>query len=163
MATWILTWDGSDAGYADDQYAADVASTGAGRLAPIRWSTGSRRAGTTKGDRVFLLRQGVDRGVVASGALVDGVVFSEPHWENPGKTARYARVLWDRVVPIEDRLTTEELLLEISEHHWNSIFASGQELQEPAKPPTCSSSATPCAPHRSSRQECRSSPRRHQE
>jgi hypothetical protein len=88
MQTFILTWDGSDTGYALSKYAADIMTTAAGALAPARWSFGTRREGANAGDRVFLLRQHVDRGIVASGHLTDGEVFEAPQWSDPSRMAR---------------------------------------------------------------------------
>jgi hypothetical protein len=76
-----LTWDGSDTGYAPGNYAADIKTTAAGAPAPARCSFGSRRGGANAEDRVFLLRQYVDRGIVATGHLTDGEVFEAPALE----------------------------------------------------------------------------------
>jgi hypothetical protein len=111
MQTFILRWDGSDTGYAPVKYAADIKTTAAGALAPARWSFGSRRGRANAGNRVFLLRQQVDRGIVASGHLTDGDVFEAPRWNDPSRMARYVRVIWDRVVAVEDRLPIDELLV----------------------------------------------------
>jgi hypothetical protein len=62
MRTFILTWDGSDAGYAPGDHAAHIKATAAGALARARWSFGTRSGGAYAGDRVFLLRQRADRG-----------------------------------------------------------------------------------------------------
>jgi hypothetical protein len=128
VTTFILTWDGDEAGYPPADLAADISITEAGHLAPGRWSVGSRRGGINEGDRVFLLRQGTDRGMVASGRIAKGAVFEEAHWEDVSKTARYVEVEWDRALPTNDRLSIEELLLRVPGHHWNSIFSSGQQM-----------------------------------
>jgi hypothetical protein len=129
MQTFILTWDGSDKGYAPGDYAAHIEATAAGALAQARWSFGSRRGGANADDRVFLLRQQVDRGIVASGHLTDGDVFEGPRWNDPSKMARYVRVTWDRVVAVEDRLPIEELLAGVPGQKWNNIYGSGQVLR----------------------------------
>jgi len=132
VTTSILTWDGSDAGYAPSKYAADIAATRSGGEASDRWSMGSRRGGTAAGDRVFLLRQGTDRGIVASGRLTDGVVFASRHWADAAGQAYYAYVTWERVVPVADRLPFEELVAGVPGHDWNHIHGSSQELHPPA-------------------------------
>jgi hypothetical protein len=132
VATFVLTWDGGDLGYPPGDYEADVATTASGLRAECRWSFGTRRNGTIAGDRVFLLRQGASRGIVAAGSLLDGLVTEEPHWEDPSRTAHYVRVLWDRVLPVVDRIPTEELLVSVPGHHWNAVLASGQILLPPS-------------------------------
>ncbi len=132
VATFIFTWDGSEAGYPSNRYVQDIATTAGGGAVTDRWSVGSRRGGMAAGDRVFLLRQGVDRGIVASGRLTDGVVFEAPHWADGTRTAHYVDVIWDRVLPVEDRLQIEQLLGAVPGHHWNAVLASGQQLQPPS-------------------------------
>lgn len=132
MSTIILTWDGSDEGYDPTELAADIASTRVGRTAPARWSMGSRRRNIAAGDRVFLLRQGTARGIVAAGTATDGVVFEAEHWDDPTKTAAYTAVGWDRVVPIDEGLEFGDLLKLVPDHNWNNIFGSGQQMQAPS-------------------------------
>ena len=133
MATFLLTWSATDTGYARTNYAADIAETAAGRTVRGRWSFGSRRSGTAPGDRVFLLRQRRDRGIVASGTLADGVIFPDAHWEgDPRRVTHYADVLWDRVLPVADRLPIEQVLHGVPGHDWNAVFASGQRIRPPA-------------------------------
>jgi len=131
VATFILIWDGSESGYAEADFTADVATTAAGGVVAGNWSVGSRRGGMFPGDRVFLLRQGTDRGVVAAGHVTDGLVFEDEHWADPTKTAAYTGITWDRVLPVEDRLRFEDLLAHVP-HHWNNIMGSGQELRPPS-------------------------------
>ena len=133
VTTFLLTWNASDVGYARTGYESDIEATSAGRSVRGRWSFGSRRGGTAPGDRVFLLRQRIDRGIVASGILADGVIFADAHWEgDPRKVTHYADVLWDRVVPVDERLPVQDLLHDVPDHHWNFVFASGQEIRSPA-------------------------------
>ncbi|WP_067509355.1 hypothetical protein [Actinoplanes sp. TFC3] len=133
MTTFILTWDGSDTGYFKTNYENDIASTAAGVPVKGRWSFGSRRSGTSAGDEVFLLRQNNRRGIIAAGHLADGLIFPAPHWAgDPLKVTYYADILWDRVLPVADRLPLAELLAEVPGHHWNHIFASGQQVRPPA-------------------------------
>lgn len=131
VPTFLLTWDAGDAGYPPADYASDVAATEAGQTVPGRWSMGSRRSGTAAGDRVFLLRQKVDRGIVASGTLTDGVIFPAAHWADPSRTAYYAEIIWDRVVHVVDRLPFAELAAIAPDHNWDHVLASGQELGAP--------------------------------
>jgi hypothetical protein len=133
VSTFILTWDGSDTGYFRTNHENDIAATAAGRRVRGRWSFGSRRSGTAAGDLVFLLRQNTARGIIASGRLADGVIFPAPHWAGRAdRVTYYADVLWERVLPVPDRLPIAELLHDVPGHHWNHIFASGQRVRPPA-------------------------------
>ena len=132
--TFLLIWDASDTGYPPANLAADIAATAAGKIVTGRWSFGSRRTGTAPGDRVYLLRQRADRGIVASGTLADGVIFPSEHWQGrPGRGTHYADVRWDRVLPVADRLPFEELLHEVPGHDWRHIYGSGQRIRPPAE------------------------------
>jgi hypothetical protein len=131
VSTYILTWDAGEAGYPAAEYAADVAATAASHEVPGRWSVGSRRSGTAAGDRVFLLRQKVDRGIVASGRLKEGSIYAAAPWDDPARTAYYADVIWERVVAVEDRLAFDELAVVAPGHDWDHVLGSGQELQAP--------------------------------
>ena len=131
MATFLLIWNASEAGYAT--HGADVAETAAGRTVRGNWSFGGRRGGTAPGDRVFLLRQRSDRGIVASGTLADGVIFPDAHWEGDARrVTHYAEILWDTVLPVADRLPIEDLRHDVPGHHWNAVFANGQRVRPPA-------------------------------
>jgi hypothetical protein len=131
VSTFLLTWNASETGYAT--HAADVAATAAGHTVQGRWTFGSRRGGAAAGDRVFLLRQRADRGIVAAGTLVDGLIFPAAHWAgDPRRVTYYAEIRWDTVLPVADRLPVEDLLHDVPGHHWNAVFASGQRIRPPA-------------------------------
>jgi hypothetical protein len=132
VATFVLTWDGGESGYPPDDYASDVASTSEGLSVRRRWSMGNRRYGTAPGDRVFLLRQRNARGIVAAGRLVDGQVFEASRWDDSTRSALYAWVEFETVLPVSERLTIEGLLESLPEVDWNHIFASGQRIDSPA-------------------------------
>jgi 5-methylcytosine-specific restriction protein A len=128
VATFILTWNGSVEGYSPDDYADDVAVTAAGGTASRSWSV-NRTLDLQADDRVFLLRQHTDRGIVASGRLATGRILTGPHWADPSKEARYVDVEWERVVPVADRFDFSELAVAVPGHLWNTILASGQEIR----------------------------------
>ncbi|OJF10085.1 hypothetical protein [Couchioplanes caeruleus] len=133
MTTFVLIWDASDTGYPPANHRADIAATAAGETVRGRWSSGSRRSGTEPGDRVYLLRQRTDRGIVASGRLTDGIIVAGPHWAgDPRRATYYLEVSWDRVLPVADRLPLDDLLHEVPRHNWNHIFASGQRVRPPS-------------------------------
>jgi hypothetical protein len=132
VATFVFIWDPTNSSYPADLYAAHVATTAAGGVVDGRWSTGSRRHGLRPGDRAFLLRQRVDRGIVAAGHLVDGEVFVDRHFEDPSRLKAYTRIRWERVVAADDRLPVEELLHAVPGHGWNTVYGSGQRVRPPA-------------------------------
>lgn len=133
MSTFVLIWDATDAGFAPERYRSDIAATAAGRTVRGRWSFGSRRRGTASGDRVFLLRQRRDRGIVGSGRLADGLIVPGPHWTgDPRRRTWYAGVVWDRMLPVADRLPLEDLLGLVPGHDWRHIYGGGQEVRRPA-------------------------------
>ena len=132
MSTFVFIWDPTNSSYGPDLYTAHVAVTAAGGAVDGRWSTGSRRRGLRGGDRAFLLRQRIDRGIVASGRLVDGEVFVDRHFEDPSRLKSYTRIRWERIVAAEDRLPIEELLRDVPGHGWNTVYGSGQQVRPPA-------------------------------
>ena len=131
MTTFLLTWDGSDTGYAPAKYVADVAATRADLAAHGRWNMRTLNVGHAPGDEVFLLRQGDQAGVVAHGHLTDGVLFQAPRWDDPARQADYAYLTWDRVLPVKDRLPLQDLT-SIPGHTWERIQNSGNQVHPPA-------------------------------
>jgi hypothetical protein len=132
VPTFVFIWDPTNASYPPDDYAAHVGTTAAGGTVDGRWSTGSRRQGLHGGDRAFLLRQRVERGIVAAGRLVDGEVFTDRHFEDPSRLKSYTRIRWERIVAADDRLRIEELLRDVPGHAWNAVYGSGQQVRPPA-------------------------------
>jgi hypothetical protein len=132
VSTFVFIWNPTNASYPPDDYAADVATTAACEVVEGRWSVGSRRRGMAAGDRAYLLRQKSDRGIVASGHLVDGEVFVDRHYADPTRVKYYTAIRWERIVRAEDRLTVEELLDTVPGHGWNTVYGSGQQVRPPA-------------------------------
>jgi hypothetical protein len=130
--SFLLTWDGSDEALDPDEYSDAIAQTSHQHEVDMQWSVGLRRSGLEAGDKVYLLRQRTDRGIVASGYLRTDDIESAPRWDDPTKTANYADVTWDVVVSPEDRLPIEELLANVEGHSWNSVYSSGQMLDPEA-------------------------------
>ncbi|MFF3226674.1 hypothetical protein ACFYV7_28030 [Nocardia suismassiliense] len=72
---------------------------------------------------MFLLHQGDRRGIIAAGALTDGVIRHHgPDW--PSMTC----VRFETVLPIEDRLPREDLLNKDPNGPWLRAQTSGVEL-----------------------------------
>ena len=132
MSTFVFIWNPTNSSYGADDYAAHVARTAEGGVVDGRWSTGSRRSGLRRGDRAYLLRTRVDRGIVAAGRLVDGEVFVDRHFADPSRLKSYTQICWERVVAADDRLPVEELLRDVPGHGWNTVYGSGQQVRPPA-------------------------------
>ncbi|MFL6161506.1 MAG: HNH endonuclease [Jatrophihabitantaceae bacterium] len=124
MTTYLLTWNPDRWGWPEADFVLAVDTTASGRNFRGQWSTGNRVHGIAKGDRAFLLRQHRDRGVVASGRFTSAV-FQDAHWDGSERSANYARVSFDTVLPVEDRLTTGQLKRQIPGVGWDRLQGSG--------------------------------------
>lgn len=125
--TYILTWNPdnpSEDGFKWDDFKSFVRSTENGKQRPYDWSTGN----TTKivpDDRLFLFRQGKNRGLVASGRATSTV------WEEQDRKRRfYVDLKFDSVLPIEQMLPLEQLEVEDLGVHWEWLPASGIEVKK---------------------------------
>lgn len=134
MATFFVTWDGTDDGYDPGEYALDVADTTLGQSVESYRSVGSRRQGISPNDRIFLLRQRNRRGLIAAGRALDGRIHEEAHWGDPTRMAYYTSIRWDTVLPIDLRLPTEDLQRLVPRHDWAHMLGSGQKLKEVLEP-----------------------------
>ena len=122
--TFILTWNPDACIIEDDEYREYVdLTTHAGELCGS-WSTGNSKHTISPGDRFFLLRQGRDRGIIASGHF-DSEVYQEESWDGSGDLANFADVIFDEWRPLNERVTIEELFESIPECSWNSFRSSG--------------------------------------
>ena len=95
------------------------------------WSVGNRRGGIVPGDRLLLLRQARDRGIIASGTATS-TVYEDPHWDDERAdtdTEWYVDVNWEKHVGIEDRLTIKKLQEIAPDTHWTP-FGSGTQVRE---------------------------------
>ncbi|MBQ1053050.1 hypothetical protein KBX50_31945 [Micromonospora sp. C51] len=59
-------------------------------------------------------------------------VFADSHWEDPTRQAWYITLRWDAVLPVEERLSVDELLAGVPAHHWKHVLGSGQRLYPPS-------------------------------
>jgi 5-methylcytosine-specific restriction enzyme A len=127
VATYILTWNPDRWQWPEESIAVAVDVTLSGQTFADQWSTGNRIHGIAKNHRAFLLRQHRERGIVASGRFTS-TVFRDRHWDGSNRSANYAKVAFDTVLPVEDRLPTEELRRRIPQMPWDRLEASGIEL-----------------------------------
>ena len=121
MSTYLLTWNPNRWPWEDlaETYHRVVKEG----FALIQWSCGRTRR-IEVGDRVFMLRQGVEpRGIVASGVVVEPP-YEAPHWDaSASKPALYVGVKVDALLdPEVDEILPRELLDEpyFSGMHWNT-------------------------------------------
>ena len=100
-----------------------------GEAVPGRWATGNRKHGITVGDLIYWLRQGTDRrGIVGCGRAASEI-YSEGHWRSErGKFANYVDIEWDIILPIDERLDTDALLVDVPDVPWNNLYGSGVQV-----------------------------------
>lgn len=115
---FLCTWNPREWSWLDRDINEAIEATQSGHVVEEPWSMGSRWSGVQPGDRVFLLKQGVDpRGIVASG-IARGPVYSAGHWKGPGRETPYIDIDFDRVIDPSNPLAVETLMSDIPEHHW---------------------------------------------
>ena len=121
-----------------DGHLGEVAKTAAGQPVPGEWSLSSRRSGVFPGDRLLLLRQGRESGILASGVAVavgagPECIYEGGHWDEskPDETAFYTDLEWDRVLLLEDVLPRETLKQQVPEVTWEKVQGSGQIVESP--------------------------------
>ena len=108
MSTYLLTWNPKDSPW--DEFPEQTEGLRRGKPVLKRWSCGVTRR-IRPGDRVFLLRQGVEpRGILGMGTVEEGS-FEKEHW-NPDKTgmALYVKARWSVLseTPIIPRVRLDE-------------------------------------------------------
>jgi hypothetical protein len=83
------------------------------------WDTGASRR-LKEGDRVFLIRQGVEpRGIIASGE-VRGAPYQDEHWTADGRQANYVAIEWDQMFdPLVDIILLRSELDRLQPMHWD--------------------------------------------
>ena len=124
MASYLLTWNPQKWPWEDIQQDIDEIARKGSVL--FRWSCGNSKR-IIKGDRVFLLRQGVEpRGILGSG-WAESESFEEIHWREEkakkGRTTRYILVRWEVLLnPEMESIFPREWLNEfpLSEVNWNT-------------------------------------------
>jgi len=129
VGTFIATWNPKKSELSPQDLAAAITDTSAGKVWRGAWSMGARTQGIVPGDRVFLLRQNVDRGLIASGVAASDIYLAEK-WDGSGADAPYVDVEWDRVLDPADRLPTELLQGLVPGVPWRFLRASGGEEKE---------------------------------
>ncbi|MGO8753379.1 MAG: HNH endonuclease [Thermoguttaceae bacterium] len=130
MPTYILTWNPKRWPWPEEDYNEEVAVTKKGKLFPGGWTCGNTTR-IVSGDRVFLLRQVTERGIIQSG-YATSEVYETPHWEKSRKGDTVFRIAYEseRLLPVEERLPIERLIKAGLGVHWDRILASGVGVPE---------------------------------
>ena len=89
-----------------------------------RWSVGNH-VNISPGADAWLYRQGrSDPGLLGHG-IVKTAPFVDVHYADQRKTSHYVDVLFDRLLPVDDRILKEELIARVPGVAWNSVLQSG--------------------------------------
>ncbi|MBD9699553.1 DUF3883 domain-containing protein [Flavimobilis sp. GY10621] len=135
MATYILTVSRKQSSSIEPQTTENVETIRSGGTVPDAWDVhGSLvEGGIVPGDRGYLLVQGTDeRGIVASATFTEEPEYG-PSWRESDEGAlaerRFARLLWDAIVDMDQRLPIEDLVRELPEK-FVSPRQSGTRLGE---------------------------------
>lgn len=127
MNTFLLTWN--PARWQWDNLDEVITDIGANGWSERRWSCGRTKSIVT-GDRVFLLRQRVEkRGIIGSGWVSHGS-YEDKHWDSKsaalGKKALFVKVWFDVLLnadiePILERSKLDRGVL--NQMHWDTQMA----------------------------------------
>jgi 5-methylcytosine-specific restriction protein A len=130
MATYILTWNPRRWTWTEDKYNSMVERTRKGEPVKERSSCGNTKR-IARGDRLFLLRQTVDRGLVGAGRCIKRPHL-DSHWDKARKNeeALYVGLEFDTLLPIASRLSIEDLIAANGDFHWNNLLASGIQIPD---------------------------------
>jgi len=125
MSTVLLTWNPDK--WAWDDHDEEIEQA---QKAPVamNWSVATQAVGP--GDRAFLLRQGRERGIVASGHI-RSAPSPGAHWDGSGTTTEYVDVEFDVILSVEERLPIEVLQQRVKSVHWTPQ-QSGTKVRPPA-------------------------------
>jgi 5-methylcytosine-specific restriction protein A len=70
------------------------------------------------------MRQRHERGLVASGIFASEI-YEGQHWDDPTRRTTYADVDWDVLLPVDDRLTVQDLKASLPGVSWDRLQGSG--------------------------------------
>jgi 5-methylcytosine-specific restriction protein A len=133
MPSYILTWNPKKWHWDEKEYEREVRATAKGQLFTSRWSCGKTKR-ILPGDRVYLLRQDSERGIIGSGYAISPVI-EEAHWDkSKSEKALYVKYQSDTLLAAVQRMPVERLLDADLGIHWNNIMASGISVPEEVAP-----------------------------
>ena len=139
METWLLTWNPKYFDWENPDDETEAVSVLRETLekdgtASMTWSCGPNKR-IKIGDRIFIIRLGVEpKGMVASGYAVSNV-YEMPHWDPikaaAGEWKRYIDVRFDKVLSSErDKILPLQMLRIVSPlTHWTPI-CSGMHIPD---------------------------------
>jgi 5-methylcytosine-specific restriction enzyme A len=127
MPTYLVNWNPKRWTWED--HGEFVAKTRAGKKPKFDWTTGNRKNVKT-GDRIFLVRQSTDRGIIGSGHAISDS-FESPHWdESRDDLANAIEIRWDAILDTSDVLPVSILESADLGVPWNNLMASGIQVPE---------------------------------
>ena len=131
MSTYLLTWKPKNWSWED--FDRCVARSARNEIVERGWSCGNRQD-IQVGERVFLIRQGLDSpGLIGSGWVTEGS-YLDKHWDpvkrREGQKAWFVGVDWDALVPTENRLRREVLLAGLLDKNLVNAQAGGVLINE---------------------------------
>ena len=138
MESWLLTWNPNYYDWNAPEDETEAISVLQGHLvhdepACMTWSCGPNKR-IQKGDRLFIMRLGVEpKGLVASGYATSNV-YEMPHWDPvkaaAGEWKRYVDICFDKVInsKTEKILPLQMLRVISSSTRWTPI-CSGMHIQ----------------------------------
>jgi 5-methylcytosine-specific restriction protein A len=127
MPTYLVNWNPKRWHWED--HAKFVAKTLAGEMPVFDWSTGNRKSIET-GDRLFLVRQSTQRGIIGSGHAVRKS-YEAPHWdESREDMANVVDVRWDAILDPADVLPVAELEAANLGVPWDNLMGSGVQVPD---------------------------------
>ncbi|OZE26982.1 hypothetical protein CH278_25855 [Rhodococcus sp. 05-2254-5] len=129
--SFFVLWNGSDEGLDPDERRDMIDETTNGISYQGNWSFGRGYGNPLNGDRVYMLRTGKNRGVVASGELIADGAHPDEHWDEGGGTAMYVDVSWDVMLNDDDRLPVEEVQRALTDFKF-PVQNSGRLVREPS-------------------------------
>ncbi len=122
MPTYLLTWNPKRWHWENLQE--EIEEINENGFLIGRWSVGVSK-NIKRGDRVFLIRLGIEpKGIIGSG-LADSNVFSEGHWDEErflnGETANYVDVRFDTLLnPETEAILHRKELNRLGKMHWDA-------------------------------------------
>jgi hypothetical protein len=126
---YLLNWNPDR--YRWDDHGEFVIQSENGELPVFDWSTGNRR-NVEAGDRLFLVRQVRQRGIIASGYAV-GPSYQGPHWDETREdVANYVKIRWDNILDPVDVLPIATLEAANLGVPWPFLLGSGVEVPSPS-------------------------------
>jgi 5-methylcytosine-specific restriction protein A len=129
VATFFLTYN--PLMWTWDEYEDVRRAALAGERVELRWSTGGRVQGISRGDRLIFVQQGRDRGVFGAATAL-GEIYSDQHWadDRENDVANFIELEPVHLRTIDDRIRVEDLKAAFPEVAWDSMFSSGNQVPD---------------------------------